>query len=83
MRGGFSSGSSGIDRRFSEKRGSLKDSDFENDIKADFKDDNFTREQLAKRYNTTQLKDTWKDALRNNPKSLIWCEWCLISTQKK
>ncbi|RKF66782.1 General alpha-glucoside permease [Golovinomyces cichoracearum] len=49
------------------------------EIKIPYRNDAFTKEQLARNFNEAQSKENWKEALKCNPKALMWCCYVLFT----
>ncbi|KAI1000344.1 hypothetical protein K3495_g7851 [Podosphaera aphanis] len=56
-----------------------KDLEYQSDIKANLRKDLSEKTHLAKIYNAAQQTETWKEAIRNNPKALLWCCYSLFT----
>lgn len=54
--------------------------DRDSDIKGFKKipEDDEIRINLARAFNTAQHQESWKEAIRNNPKALGWCMYSVL-----
>ncbi|KHJ30880.1 putative maltose permease [Erysiphe necator] len=79
MKNRLTNGSLGTELTTSNLESSVNQSDFDDDFKTGLENGDFKREQLARNFNTAQLNETWKEALRKNPKALMWCAYSLFT----